>query len=50
MFQKLLKGRGQLYAKFNKDVFLAELKKVFPNVRELSSLKDGRRVIYLAQV
>ena len=50
MFQKLLKGRGQLYAKFNKDVFLAELKKVFPNVRELSSLKDGQRVIYLAQV
>jgi 2-polyprenyl-3-methyl-5-hydroxy-6-metoxy-1,4-benzoquinol methylase len=50
MFQKLLKGRGELYAKFNKDVFLAELKKVFPNVRELSSLKDGQRVIYLAQV
>jgi len=50
MFQKLLKGRGQLYAKFNKDVFLTELKKVFPNVREISFLKDGRRVIYLAQV
>jgi len=50
MFQKILKGRGRLYANFNKDVFLAELKKVFPNVRELLSLKDGRRIIFLAQV
>jgi 2-polyprenyl-3-methyl-5-hydroxy-6-metoxy-1,4-benzoquinol methylase len=50
MFQKLLKGRERLYAKYNKAVFLTELKKVFPNIRELSSLKDGRRVIYLAQV